>query len=145
MSKEFVNENYKYSDITGKIIGCAMQVHREIGCGFQEVVYQRCLAIEMKEAGIEFAREQERTLYYKDYDVGTRRADFIIDDKIMVELKCTPELTDAHLSQALNYLQVYRMEAGLLINFGGRSLQYKRITNEKRLAREKFTTFKKIQ
>ncbi len=136
MSNEIINQNYKHSDITGKVIGCAMKVHVALGNGFQEVVYQRCLAIEMTEAGIEFAREEERILYYKGYEVGTRRADFIINDSVMVELKSAPELTDAHLSQALNYLQAYKLETGLLINFGSRSLQYKRVTNERRLARE---------
>lgn len=95
--KEIINEKYKHSDLTGKIIGCAMKVHSTIGNGFQEVIYQRCLAIEMEKQALKFARELEMTIFYEGCDVGTRRVDFLVDDKIMVELKALVKLEDVHL------------------------------------------------
>lgn len=106
-----------------------MQVHNTLGNGFQEVIYQRCLAIELLNAGISFVREQEQTIYYKGIDVGTRRADFIIEDKLTVELKAIINLEDVHLAQAKNYTIAYDFPIGLLINFGSTSLQYKLIFN----------------
>ena len=132
--KDIVNPNYKHSEITGKIIGCAMKVHATLGNGFQEVIYQRCLAIEMGKAGLGFGREFEMPIYYDGIDVGTRRVDFLVEDKIMVELKALTQLEEVHLTQALNYLEAYKLETGLLINFGAKSLQVKRITNEHKLA-----------
>jgi GxxExxY protein len=124
-------EEYKYTDITEKIIGCAMKVHRTLGNGFQEVIYQRALAIEMKNQGVEFAREQEMTIFYDGHEIGTRRVDFFVENKIMVELKALTEIEDVHMAQAINYLEAYKMEVGLLINFGARSLQFKRLVNSK--------------
>ncbi len=134
--KEIVNSNYKHSDLTGKIIGCAMKVHRTLGNGFQEVIYQRCLAIEMTKQGLGFARELEMSIYYDGVDVGTRRVDFLVADLIMVELKAISKLDDLHFAQGLNYLEAYKLETGLLINFGSNSLEYKRITNEYKLAKQ---------
>jgi GxxExxY protein len=119
----------KYEDLTHKIIGCAMQVHKTLGNGFQEVIYQRALAIEMKFAGIEFEREKEMQIYYRGYDIGTRRADFFVENCIMVEIKAIIDLQDVHLAQAMNYVEAYNMEIGLLINFGAKSLQFKRVHN----------------
>ncbi|MGN6602408.1 MAG: GxxExxY protein [Ginsengibacter sp.] len=133
--KEIVNEKYKHSDVTGKIIGCAMKVHSTLGNGFQEVIYQRCLAIEMEKQGLGFSRELEMTIYYEGVEVGTRRVDFLVENKIMVELKAMSMLEDVHLAQALNYLEAYKLETGLLINFGARSLEFKRVTNEHKLDR----------
>jgi GxxExxY protein len=138
--KEIVNPNYKNSDLTGKIIGCAMRVHAKLGNGFQEVIYQRCLAIELGRADLAFAREMEMTIFYDGIDVGTRRVDFLVEDKIMVELKALTLLEDVHLTQALNYLEAYKLETGLLINFGSKSLQVKRITNERKLANQNHST-----
>jgi GxxExxY protein len=126
-----VAEKYKHSDLTGQIIGCAMKVHSTLGNGFQEVIYQRALAIEMGKAGLEFRREQEMPIYYDGHEIGTRRVDFFVDNKIMVELKALTELQDVHLAQALNYLEAYQREIGLLINFGSKSLQFKRIISSK--------------
>jgi GxxExxY protein len=120
-----------YEKLTHDIIGCAMKVHSTLGNGFQEVIYQRCLAIELKKAGIKFIREQERTIYYDGYDVGTRRADFVVEEKVIVELKAIIDLDDTHLAQALNYLEAYKFNVGLLINFGSRSLQFKRLIGKK--------------
>ncbi len=114
-------------ELTYKIIGCAMKVHKTLGNGFQEVIYQRCLAIELQRAGVEFGREVEQTIYYEGIDVGTRRADFIVEGKVVVELKALIKLEDVHLAQAKNYLVAYNFETGLLINFGAKSLEYKRI------------------
>ena len=123
-----MNTNLKYKDITGKIIGAAFEVHKFLGNGFQEVIYQRALAIEIKKAGLEFAREIKQDIYYKDVPkpIGTRRADFVVAGKVLVELKAITELAAVHEAQLLNYLKVYRLEVGLLINFGEESLTYKR-------------------
>jgi GxxExxY protein len=111
-----------YEELTKKIIGCAMEVHKRLGNGFQEVIYQRALEIEMKMTGLEFAREMEMSIFYRDYEIGTRRVDFFIENKIMVELKAIIKLEDVHLAQAMNYVEAYKMEIGLLINFGAKSL-----------------------
>jgi len=121
----------KYEAITEKIIGCAMQVHRTMGNGFQEVIYQRALAIEMRYKGLAFEREKEMDIFYRGENIGTRRADFFVENCVMVELKAVIELEDVHLAQAMNYLEAYNMEIGLLINFGARSLQFKRVYNNK--------------
>ena len=121
----------KYSDITEKIIGCAMNVHRELGSGFQEYIYQRALEIELKKALIKFIREYEMPIYYLGEKIGMRIVDFFVDEKIMVELKALTDLTDTHLAQGLNYLEASGYEVGLLINFGAKSLQFKRLHNRK--------------
>lgn len=119
----------KEQELTHKIIGAAMEVHKHLGNGFQEVVYQRALAIEMQLQNINFIREQEMPLQYKGYDVGTRRVDFFVEDKIMVEIKAIINLEDVHLAKAMNYVEAYNLEIGLLINFGAKSLQFKRVHN----------------
>jgi len=121
----------KYEDITQKIIGCAMKVHSALGNGFQEVIYQRCLTIEMSKAGLECAREVEMPIHYDGKEVGTRRADFLVEEKILVELKALTQIEDVHFAQALNYLEAYDLEVGLLINFGSKSLGFKRLYNKK--------------
>ncbi|PZX10549.1 GxxExxY protein [Breznakibacter xylanolyticus] len=121
----------KYEELTYKIIGCAIEVHKQLGNGFQEVVYQRALAIEMQMQGIEFSREHEMPLHYKGHDIGTRRVDFFVEKKIMVEIKALINLEDVHLAQAMNYVEAYGLEIGLLINFGAKSLQHKRVYNNK--------------
>ena len=126
-----IKKEYKYSEITSKIIGCAMRVHSALGNGFQEVIYQRCMAIEMEDDKLRVAREVEIPIYYKKVEVGTRRVDFMVDDIILVELKAIIQLEDVHLAQALNYLEAYNLEVGLLINFGAKSLEFKRLHNKK--------------
>ena len=116
-------------ELTFKIIGCAMKVHSTLGNGFQEVIYQRCLAIELQRAGLEFAREVEHPIFYEGINVGTRRADFVVENNLIVELKALINLEDVHLAQAKNYVVAYKLEKGLLINFGAMSLQYKLIFN----------------
>lgn len=122
-----INEQYKHSALTGKIIGCALEVHKALGNGFQEVVYQRALAIELGLQGVSFEREKEMPLSYKGYDIGTRRVDFFVEELIMVEIKAVIQLEDVHLAQAINYLEAYNMEVGLLINFGSRKMDFKRV------------------
>ncbi|MBL7987766.1 MAG: GxxExxY protein [Chlorobi bacterium] len=122
-----IKPEYQDSELTGKIIGCAMEVHKYLGNGFQEVIYQRSLAIEMRLQGLSFEREFEMPLFYKGESVGSRRVDFFVEGKIMVELKAVIQLEDVHLAQAINYLEAYKMKIGLLINFGNRSLQFKRV------------------
>lgn len=126
-----IKTEYKDSELTGKIIGAAMEVHKYLGNGFQEVVYQRALSIEMNMQGLEHEREKEMDLSYKGYPIGQRRVDFFVADKIMVEIKAVKELEDVHLAQAINYLEAYEMEIGLLINFGNTSLQFKRVMKPK--------------
>jgi GxxExxY protein len=121
------NKEYKHSDITHKIIGAAMKVHSTLGCGFQEVIYQRALAIELPKQGLAFHRELEMQIYYEGIKIGTRRVDFLVEDKVMLELKAVSKMEDAHLAQAINYLEAYKLEIGLLINFGAKSLEYKRL------------------
>jgi len=121
----------KYSELTEKIIGCAMKVHSVLGNGFQEVIYQRALEIEMGKAGLGFTREMEMMVYYDGIEIGTRRVDFFVEDVIMVELKAIISLEEVHLAQAMNYVEAYKMEIGLLINFGSKSLQFKRVHNNK--------------
>ncbi len=126
-----VNEQYKYSELTAKIIGCAMAVHKTLGTGFQEVIYQRALGIEMNVAGIEYSREFEMPIFYREEQIGTRRVDFLVNGLISVELKAITKLEDVHLAQAINYLEAYNLEIGLLINFGETSLNFKRLNNKK--------------
>jgi GxxExxY protein len=126
-----IKEQYKYSELTGKIIGCAMEVHKRLGNGFQEVIYQRALEIEMSIAGISFSREFEMPIFYREEQIGTRRVDFFIEGVVSVELKALTALEDVHLAQAINYLEAYNLEIGLLINFGAKSLEFKRLINPK--------------
>lgn len=126
-----IDNKYPDSELTGKIIGCAMEVHRHLGNGFQEVVYQRALSLELNLQHLQHEREKEMPLQYKGYDIGTRRVDFFVMDKIMVEIKAVIQLEDVHLAQAINYLEAYKMETGLLINFGNTSLQFKRVSKPK--------------
>ena len=121
----------KYKEYTERIIGCAMKVHSTLGNGFQEVIYQRCMAIEMEKNKLSFAREFEMPIHYDGIEVGMRRVDFLVEDKISVELKALIKLEDVHLAQALNYLEAYNLEVGLLINFGAKSLEFKRLHNKK--------------
>jgi GxxExxY protein len=119
----------KYEELTHKIIGCAMKVHSTLGNGFQEVIYQRALAIEMEKQGLVFQREMEMTIFYDGIDIGTRRVDFFVEDVIMVEIKAVIRLEDVHLAQAMNYCQAYNLPIGLLINFGAKSMEFKRVYN----------------
>lgn len=116
-------------DLTYRIIGCAMKVHNQLGNGFQEVIYQRALSIELQKADISHKRELEMPIFYDNEQIGKRRADFIIEDDVMVELKAIIKLEDVHLAQGLNYLVAYHLDRGLLINFGAKSLEVKRLLN----------------
>ncbi|MBS1680177.1 MAG: GxxExxY protein [Bacteroidetes bacterium] len=128
---KILNDDNKINELTHKIIGCAMRVHRVLGNGFQEVIYQRSLAIELRLAGLEFEREKEMQIYYRDEEVGTRRVDFLVEGKVMVELKALEKIEDVHKAQAINYCEAYGIADGLLINFGGISLEFKRVYNKK--------------
>lgn len=126
-----IKEEYKYSELTAKVIGCAMTVHRALGNGFQEVIYQRALEIEMALAEISFRREFEMLIFYREQEIGKRRVDFLVEGVLSVELKATTKLDDNHLAQAINYLEAYNLEIGLLINFGETSLKFHRVKNKK--------------
>jgi len=108
-----------------------MKVHSALGNGFQEVIYQRALEIEFNDSNLLFSREYEMPVYYKERQIGTRRVDFLVAEKISVELKALIKLEDVHLAQAINYLEAYDLEVGLLINFGAKSLEFKRLENKK--------------
>lgn len=129
--KEIVNEKYKYSEVTGKVIGCAMEVHKHLGNGFQEVIYQRALEEEFILQGVSALREFEMMIFYKEKIVGTRRVDFFVGETVSIEIKALSKLEDVHLAQAINYLEAYNLEIGMLINFGAKSLEYKRLINSK--------------
>ena len=124
-------ENLKHKDITEKIIGCSMKIHRILGNGFQEVIYQRCLEIEFNKSGLSFEREKEMPIFYKEQQIGTRRVDFLIENVVSVELKAITQIENVQLAQAINYLEAYDLEIGLLINFGAKSLEFKRVINKK--------------
>lgn len=126
-----IRQEYKYSELTSKIIGSAMTVHSALGNGFQEVIYQRALEIEMADQGINFSREHEMLIYYKGQPIGTRRVDFLVEEVISVELKAIIKLEDVQLAQAINYLEAYDLEVGLLINFGSKRMEFKRVQNKK--------------
>ncbi|MCB0738496.1 MAG: GxxExxY protein [Bacteroidetes bacterium] len=143
-----IKEQYKYSELTGKIIGCAMEVYKILENGFthfcylffngirecfafQDVIYQRALAKEMLLQGVGFSMEHEMPIFYKEEQIGTRRVDFLVEDVISVDLKAVIQTEDVHLVQAINYLEAYNIEVGLLINFGVKSLKFKRLINSK--------------
>lgn len=115
-----------YKELTGKVIGCAMKVHNKLGNGFQEVIYQRALAIEMAAAGLGFQRELEVPIYYNEQQIGTRRVDFLVEEKVLIELKAISRIEDVHLAQMINYLEAFKLPLGLLINFGEPRLNFKR-------------------
>ena len=122
---------YLYSDITEKILKAAMNVHNALGNGFQEVIYQRALQVEFGLLNMHYGREVTMPVYYKDVQVGERRVDFLVEDKISVELKAVIQLENIHLAQAKNYLEAFNLQIGLLINFAASSLQFKRLYNNK--------------
>jgi len=132
MNTMIIKHEYPDSELTGKIIGCAIEVHKHLGNGFQEVIYQRSLEIEMRKQSLSFSREYEMSVMYKDEQVGTRRVDFFVEGKIMVEIKAIITLEDVHLAQAINYLEAYNTPIGLLINFGAPKLQFKRVMKPNR-------------
>ena len=132
-----IGKNYKYSEITSKIISCAFEVHSILGTGFQELIYQRALAKEMMLQGLNFQREPEMSIFYKDEFIGTRRVDFLIENKISLEIKAIKELEEVHLAQAINYLEAYNFEIGLLLNFGSKKLEMKRLVNKNLYKSEK--------
>ena len=126
-----INENYPHSALTSRIIGSAMEVHKLLGNGFQEVIYQRALAYEFELQGISFSREHEMPVSYKCREIGTRRVDFLVEKCVSVEIKAIVNLEDVHLAQAINYLEAYHLQIGLLINFGSLKLEFKRLQNKK--------------
>jgi len=130
-------EELKYNELTQKIIGAAMRVHQTLKNGFQEVIYQRALSIEFRKEDLSFSREFEMPIFYEGIQIGTRRVDFFVEGKIMVELKAITVLENVHLAQAINYLEAYNLEVGLLINFGACSLEFKRFRNKKFIPNQK--------
>ena len=126
-----IKEEYKFSEITSKVIGCAMKVHQKMRNGYQEIIYHRCLVIEFKKEGIVFQEEMELPIFYEETEVGRRRVDFLVEKKVVLEIKAVSELNDIHLAQALNYLEGLNLEIGLLLNFGSKSLEIKRLINNK--------------
>ena len=126
-----MDEEYKYKELTGRIIGAAMKVHSVLGNGFQETIYQRACEIEFTKVNLNYQREFWMPIYYDNYEIGTRRVDFLIEKIISVELKAIIRLEDVHLAQAMNYLEAYNLQVCLLLNFGARSLEFKRLLNRK--------------
>ena len=126
-----IKEDYKYSTLTGKIIGCAMEVHNFLGNGYQKVIYQRALEYEMELQELGFAREYEMPVIYKEKQVGSRSVDFLVEDVISVEIKALIQLEKVQMAQEINYLEAYNLEIGLLINFASTKLEFHRIQNKK--------------
>ena len=126
-----VNTNYKHSELTAAIIGCAMKVHGKLGKGFPEYIYQRALAMELEKIKVAFIREKEWPVFYNNELIGKRRVDFIVDEKVLIELKAIGNFDPANFNQIINYLEAFKLEIGLLINFGKDSLEFKRFTNNK--------------
>lgn len=126
-----IKEEYQYSELTAKIIGCAMRVHQKMRNGYPEIIYHRCLVIEFKKAGLYFQDELELPVFYDGVQVGKRRVDFLVENKVIIEIKAIAELNNANLAQSLNYLECYNLEVGLLLNFGTKSLEVKRLINNK--------------
>ena len=122
-----IDKQYKHSELTAKIIGCAIEVHKGLGCGFQEVIYQRALEHEFTLQKVKYAREVDMPIFYKDKHLGTRRVDFLIEGKVLLEIKAVVKLEKVHLAQAKNYLEAYKIEVGLLLNFGSINLDIKRL------------------
>jgi GxxExxY protein len=135
----------QHEELTHKIIGCAMKVHSTLGCGFQEVIYQRALDIEMRRHHLSFSREMEMVIFYEGIEIGLRRVDFFVEGKIMLELKAVSLLIDAHLAQAINYLEAYDLPTGLLINFGSKSMEYKRVYNTRHTDNDAYKNRIKIE
>ena len=123
--------DYKFGEIKGKIIGSSFKVHGKLGNGFQEVIYQRVLELELRSISLNYIREFEMPIYYLDQQIGTRRVDFLVEEKISVALKAIINLEDVHIAQAMNYLEAYNLEIGLLINLGSKRSQFHRLTNKK--------------
>ncbi len=119
------------NQLTHKVIGCAMEVHNQLGNGFQEVIYQRALSIELNLNGILHEREMEMPLTYKNRNIGTRRVDFFVEGCLMVEIKAIEKMAGVHKAQAINYCEAYNIADGLLVNFGAQSLQFHRVYNKK--------------
>lgn len=124
--EKYVNNKYYKSEITGNIIGCAQKVHKQLGNGFQEIIYQRALEIEFEKEKMKFEREKEMDIFYEDRIIGNRRVDFVVDGDIMVELKAITKLEDVNTAQLINYIEAYKVKLGLLINFGTKSLEVRR-------------------
>lgn len=121
----------EYEALTARVIGCSMKVHTAMGPGFPEIIYQRCLRQELVESGIAFEQEKELDIYYNAQRVGSRRVDFLIEEKVLIELKAVTELCPAHIVQALNYLKSHHLRVGLLINFGSHRLTFRRVVRSK--------------
>lgn len=126
-----IKNEYRYSEITGKILESAFAVHKILGSGFHCLIYQKALEKEMRMNGLSFCREHKMPVFYKSEKIGTRRVDFLVENVISVEMKTLPLMNDDHMAQAVNYLETFNVEAGLLINFGAKSLQYRRLINSK--------------
>lgn len=122
----------EYNELTHAVIGCAMTVHRKLGRGFPEVVYQRALAIELFKQGLRAEREIDLPIYYDNEKVGSRRADFFVENKVLVEMKALEAIVPAHHVQLINYLEAFKIPVGLLLNFGASSLEFKRFVKSLR-------------
>jgi len=128
-----IKPEYPFSEITSVIIGCAMKVHSTIGKGFPEYIYQRALEIELKKTNYSFKKEMEWPVYYDGQLIGKRRVDFVVEEKVLIELKAVSVFEPAHMNQIINYLQAFQLPVGLLINFGKDKLEFKRFTNNKQI------------
>ena len=116
----------QYSEVTDKIVRSAIKVYTYFGSGFAELEYQKSLMVELEGAGLKFKAGTERSIYYNGRLVGKRWLDLVVEEQILVEVKAIKELDKSSYNQIINYLKVFDLEVGLLLNFGGENLQFKR-------------------
>ena len=122
-------EKYSFDKLSETIIGAAIKVHKELGPGFLESIYEEALKIEFSETNLNYECQKEIKIGYHGKEVGTHRLDLIIEEKIIVELKAVKELTDVHFAQLISYLKATNLKVGLLLNFAKPTLEIKRVMN----------------
>ena len=120
-------QSYLFEDLSGKIIGAAIKVHRELGSAYEEKIYQRALYLEFQKAKLSFAREKEINIKYQGVTLGKKKLDFVVDNKIIIELKKSDEINNVHIAQVVSYLKTLGLQLGLILNFGLSKLQIKRV------------------
>jgi len=134
--KEFYLENvedrkqkYQFEELSKKVIGAAIEVHRELGPGFLENIYEEALKIEFSEHNLNYDSQKEIKIKYLETEIGMHRLDLLVENKIIVELKAVKEFTDIHFAQLRSYLKATGLKTGLLLNFSRPTLEIRRVVN----------------
>ncbi len=123
------HNQYPHADLTRQIIGAAMAVHRTLGPGLNEKIYENALCLELATQSIGFTQQESFPVYYRNHIVGNLITDLIVDGKVVVETKVAGSITDGHVAQTLSYLSITQLPIGLILNFKNLSLTFKRIGN----------------